>query len=349
MNEFSTLKDYMPREVGDGSGKIILAENDYLEFESSQFLFYRKMGGRNTKYVSTETTESIEEVAKFLCSEYPEFVYTEYNEYGISLLNPDHSCRIVLSGRKRAKIKIHGDQEIVETINNQILAEFNQLGVMIDWVYSNDGSRFSIPLSLPSHKVTDTSYPFIEGGVAEFVSDFAKSSENILVLMGPPGTGKSTFLKYLLQEMNAKALVTYDPEILHKDFLFGDFIEGDYGALIMEDADTFLESRSTGNQLMHKFLNVGDGLISTKNKKIIFSTNIESSDGIDQALLRPGRCFAVMNFRPLTRDESRLFMKEHDPEYPVENLTETEYTLAELYNETRNRSVKPKKSKFGFV
>jgi ATP-dependent 26S proteasome regulatory subunit len=48
--------------------------------------------------------------------------------------------------------------------------------------------------------------------------------------------------------------------------------------------------------MMHRFLNVGDGLVTTKGKKLIFSTNLPSIRDVDSALVRPGRCFDILNF-----------------------------------------------------
>ncbi|MEA2018008.1 MAG: hypothetical protein U9N59_06135, partial [Campylobacterota bacterium] len=47
---------------------------------------------------------------------------------------------------------------------------------------------------------------------------------------------------------------------------------------------------------LNKFLSITDGLIS-KYKKIIITTNIESPNQLQPALIRPGRCFDVLNFR----------------------------------------------------
>ncbi|MEJ8867663.1 hypothetical protein, partial [Pseudomonas jessenii] len=47
-----------------------------------------------------------------------------------------------------------------------------------------------------------------------------------------------------------------------------------------------------GNQALHRFLNIADGVASADGKKIIFSTNLASVRDIDDALIRPGRCFA---------------------------------------------------------
>ncbi len=65
-----------------------------------------------------------------------------------------------------------------------------------------------------------------------------------------------------------------------------------------------LSSRERGNDLMARLLNLADGLISLPKRKIVFSTNLPSLDSVDEALLRPGRCFAAVNFRKLDAAEA---------------------------------------------
>ena len=97
----------------------------------------------------------------------------------------------------------------------------------------------------------------------------------------------------------------------------------------MEDADTFLESRQDGNTMMHKFLNVSDGLISAADKKLVFSTNLPNVRDIDSALLREGRCFDVVQFRPLTRKEALAVVEETGTGRVLQDGQE--FTLAEIF------------------
>jgi len=55
---------------------------------------------------------------------------------------------------------------------------------------------------------------------------------------------------------------------------------------------------------MGRLLNLSDGLASMPARKLIFSTNLPSLMSVDSALRRPGRCFAAVNFRPLTAKEA---------------------------------------------
>jgi ATP-dependent 26S proteasome regulatory subunit len=80
--------------------------------------------------------------------------------------------------------------------------------------------------------------------------------------------------------------------------------------------------------MMHRFLNVSDGLISAQDKKLVFSTNLPSVREIDAALMRPGRCFDVVEFRSLDRTEAKQIADELGLELPDGK----DFTLAELFN-----------------
>ncbi len=54
-----------------------------------------------------------------------------------------------------------------------------------------------------------------------------------------------------------------------------------------------MKPRAGGNQRLHRFLNIADGIASAHGKKIIFSTNLPNIHDIDEALVRPGRRSAV--------------------------------------------------------
>jgi ATP-dependent 26S proteasome regulatory subunit len=123
---------------------------------------------------------------------------------------------------------------------------------------------------------------------------------------------------------------------LNSDRIFANFIDSDEtNILVLEDSDVLLSSRENGNNMMHRFLNLGDGLISASNKKIIFSTNLPSIRDIDSALLRPGRCYDVCRFGLLNREQAELIRggeikKEGD-----------KFTLAEIFHDGSSYEVEP--------
>ena len=221
-------------------------------------------------------------------------------------------------------IKAIGDPEKVTKFIDNL--ELEKLENEIDWVYNQDNDYVTVPLSYKAPP--KGAYPWIEDNLDSYVEKYMDSEANVLILIGPPGTGKTTLLRHLIKASGKDALVTYDPNVMSGDRLFADFMASDKKFLILEDADSFLKSRDDGNLMMHKFLNVSDGLISSKEKKLVFSTNLPSMRDIDPALLRPGRCFDVLEFRPLTRKEALVVAEGVGIDLPEGNS----FTLAEIFN-----------------
>lgn len=243
------------------------------------------------------------------------------------------------------EIRAYGSQEFVDAWHKKVTDKFEEVKNVIEWIYSSDGQSIDVPLRSDRIPV-DEMYPFLEGEtLEEYYDRFMHSDASILLLIGPPGTGKTTFIRGLLQHTEMSAIVTYDASILAKDFVFAQFIEGDRNVMIIEDADNFLGARSDGNDLMHKFLNVGDGLVTTKNKKLIFSTNLPSIKDVDSALVRPGRCFDIINFAPLTQPQAEKLAAKLKI-----NLdgARDKWSIADVFHK-QVQAIKAPKRKMGFV
>lgn len=110
------------------------------------------------------------------------------------------------------------------------------------------------------------------------------------------------------------AMYTADKSVLEGDEIFVDFITGQHDAFIIEDADHLLQPRTDGNKHLHRFLMIADGVVRAQNRKIVFTTNLPNIGSIDEALLRPGRCFATIQMRPLSRTEADSVLTRLLPE-----------------------------------
>lgn len=143
-------------------------------------------------------------------------------------------------------------------------------------------------------------YPTID--IIELYHQFVNSKENILILHGPPGTGKTSFIRYLMKHINThnSDAIAYvkDKECISSPQLWNNLQKEKYSNLILDDADELLEPRqSTINEGLAQLLSFSDGVIRN-NTKIIITTN-QNIKEIDEALIRPGRCFDFLILEPM--------------------------------------------------
>jgi hypothetical protein len=185
----------------------------------------------------------------------------------------------------------------------------------IDWQFSTRQGLSSASFDeMADPAPYDEAYPTLAEPVADFIARYLASRETVLILQGPPGTGKTRLVRAILAAMSirktesAQVLYTADMRALETDEIFVDFITGRHDAFVIEDADHLLMARSNGNVDLHRFLAVADGVVRAQGRKIIFTTNLPNVGDIDEALVRPGRCFATVRTRALGRSEAESLL-----------------------------------------
>lgn len=236
------------------------------------------------------------------------------------------------------------------------LLEVPKKPLYIEWVdrvdKEGDPSSKTIPLGL--NKVFyEEAYPCLgDQTLEEFVTKYLASESPILLLYGPPGTGKTSLIRQILHLAQESCMVTYNKDIASMDPLFSHFYDSDERFLVVEDADTYLNSRSRdGNEVMSKLLNITDGLTARKDKKVVFSTNLNNLNDVDEALFREGRCFATLNVGLLTPDQAIVLARLLN--LPIKEYPEKGVSLANLYALSKEReidqSTKQITNGFGFV
>lgn len=209
----------------------------------------------------------------------------------------------------------------------------------IDWHFlTGKGELQSAAIEeLADDVLHDEAYPELEGGVHAFIRSYLDAPETVLVLQGPPGTGKTRLVRAILGEISrrnggqAQALYTGDKKALENDEIFVKFITGWDDAFVVEDADHLLKPRSEGNENLHRFLAIADGVVRAQGRKIIFSTNLPNVGDLDDALIRPGRCFARVHTRELVPAEAERLLARLAGAGAPRAADRKKYSLAEVY------------------
>jgi hypothetical protein len=330
------------------SEKIFIGASDYGDYLYSQLLVARGEKNKSTFNRDLKLHGNRSKWTNFIESEFDGDHIIELSESnGLIITDEENFIRYDVSSNS-ITARMYGDADFNVEIEKLLLQNFEVVTSYIEWVYSSDGNSVNVPLNTDRLPVQEM-YPFLgEETLASYYDRFLASQANILLLIGPPGTGKTTFIRGLLAHSNSSAIVTYDAAILEKDYLFARFIEDETGVMVLEDSDNFLKARSDGNTMMHRFLNVGDGLVTTKGKKLIFSTNLPSIRDVDPALVRPGRCFDILNFAPLNVEQATKLADKLGTTYDKKDSGT--YSIAEIFNkQLENNTNRKVGSKMGFI
>lgn len=243
------------------------------------------------------------------------------------------------------------EAHILRAIGDQMVREEQ---FTIDWYFhGGPGGLTNVSFEeLADPALVDEAYPTIEGGVATFIERYLQARDTILVLQGPPGTGKTRLVRAILAAMskrkrdNANVMYTADRRAVENDEIFVEFLTGAHDALVVEDADHLLGARANGNPDLHRFLTVADGVVQALGRKVVFTTNLHNIGDIDDALIRPGRCFAVVRTRGLYREEATRFLAAISVASPIDTAVIMERafprearvaTLAEMYRAIESR------------
>lgn len=231
-------------------------------------------------------------------------------EIWISVAQKSHYCSFVANIHAMAR---EHAEKIEAKIRGLLASEVvTEKMFTVHWFFQTNHGLQSVEIEeLADDVLYDEAYPTVKQGVAGFIADYLASPEPVLILQGPPGTGKTRLIRAVLGAIGAKkeghqeadCYYTTDNQILVKDQIFVAFITGSADAFVIEDADYLLKPRADGNESLHRFLAIADGVVRAQARKIIFSTNLPQRGDIDEALSRAGRCFARLETRPLQGTE----------------------------------------------
>ena len=129
-----------------------------------------------------------------------------------------------------------------------------------------------------------------------------KKDKGIVLLHGLPGTGKSTYLRYLVGKIK-KRILYLSPHVagnLMDPGFIELLIENPNTVVIIEDAENIIMARRhTGDSSVSNLLNISDGLLADFLNVQLICTFNSSLTVIDEALMRKGRLIARYRFDKL--------------------------------------------------
>lgn len=300
-------------------------------------------------------------VERFLAEIAKEHSFEKYdlsnsNGLFIRVISDDFTLLIIYDDEM---IRGYGKAKSLELINkfniiynNIIKNELSELTItMFSYFLNNIGGCDYVRSFFKNDFKPKKNYiPYID--TDEMFKQFFAGDENILLLVGKSGTGKSKLtsiaIEYLasnkVNSSNRTVATISDANILLNDLFWYQIRDNKIDLVILDDFDFMLGSRDSEdtkqNKFLSKFLTFTDGV--RKNKiKFIVTTNQEYRD-MDKAILRKGRLFDVIEMRELSLEEGLEIWKSEgitEP-YPFENSV----TIADLvYCINNQKGVEPRK------
>ncbi len=164
------------------------------------------------------------------------------------------------------------------------------------------------------------------------INGFLKKKESGLVLFhGEPGTGKSTYIRHLINHSTKK--VIFIPPKLAADLdapqIIETILDNPNSIVVIEDAEGLLASRDReNNSRISMLLNLTDGLLGASLNIQFICTFNTALQNIDKALLRKGRLKILYEFKPLSIEKSRALL---DDLGKIEYEVSAAMTLADIY------------------
>ena len=184
-------------------------------------------------------------------------------------------------------------------------------------------------------------------GIFEFIND--KTKNGIVLFHGIPGSGKTTYLRYLIANSEAKFI--YLPNNLFSNISDPQFISfiSSYpnSIIVLEDCEELIKSRDQQNDTtgIANMLNLGDGLLGDALQlKLICTFNCDLSK-IDSAIMRKGRLVYRYEFNKLEIDKTNHLLSKLGIDY----LSDEKMTLTDIFNFNHdNKNQKQSSKLIGF-
>jgi ATPase family protein associated with various cellular activities (AAA) len=174
----------------------------------------------------------------------------------------------------------------------------------------------------------------------QFIAQLQGQTSGLTILSGPPGTGKTSYLRFLIHQLKRTHRCYYLPTSVYPalaspacaDFWIGETEHHKSKLVVIEDAESLLVERGSDNQEpLSNLLAAADGFLGDLLKLNIVCTVNSAISKLDPAIVRPGRLIATRQFRRLTPAEAEALAARNG----LTLQPQESYSLAEIYHSFR--------------
>lgn len=229
--------------------------------------------------------------------------------------------------------------------------------------FATSGEQFPFPLVAPTWDEIRLNYPSAVRQQLEPLMCPPKSAEagRIIVFNGAAGTGKTYAVRALARAWSSELLpfCVVDPEMFFSNpkYLLSLLRSGTPDAImaeldmppysdapdakkpkliILEDVDELIaiDAKTHWTQAVSRLLNLGDGMLGQVTDCYLLLTANNDLDKLQSAVIRPGRCRALVDFLPFSSQDAEAWLGERGAPVPQPPTRKT-WSLAEMYDHLR--------------
>lgn len=248
-------------------------------------------------------------------------------------------CRVFARDRATAE---RMSREIVTRFRGRTARKPKPCFFLLNLTRTGNMATIAVDLPLQPQRSSDDlallygdDFPVWEEGLTE---SLAAQTSGTVILRGPPGTGKTSFIRHLIGRLHGSHRFYYLPvtsfELLTEPRLVefwseeARFFPDHRKVVVLEDAEALLAERDIGRRgNIANLLNIADGLLGDFLKIQLVCTVNCDLDRLDPAIVRGGRLVAWREFPRISPERAQRIAARHE----LQLAHQDDYSLADIF------------------